>query len=324
MRKTEGRLGAAAGLLLALGFAAGALAQANVGRRADVKQSLEQRYRVTEIGPKYMGLSGNRGTIRKAGGVVTLRRSGLSGSLESELPASYAVREGAVTLFRGRQDVPLSVGDKFYVHSVHVGSDVITLGLLSARANSGPKGSSRLWAGLSFFFPPDTVADADVRSIYAVLDQWLLPEEGLRPVLSGASVMQAEPAAPPTPAAPAELKPGMSREEVEAALGLPARDVSFGARTWLSYPGMVVVLNEGKLVSVDRSGRPPAKVRVVSEPDGADVLLDGSYVSSTPATLELPAGTYQVRVVLPGYQDWEREVRVLGGSEVTVRARLEK
>jgi hypothetical protein len=85
----------------------------------------------------------------------------------------------------------------------------------------------------------------------------------------------------------------------------------------------VVLLAGGRLTSVDRSGQPPAKVAIVSEPDGADVYLDGTFVSSTPATLELPAGTYQVSVRLTGYQEWKRDLRVLGGSELTLRPRLE-
>ncbi len=65
-------------------------------------------------------------------------------------------------------------------------------------------------------------------------------------------------------------------------------------------------------------------MRVRAEPDGADVYLGESFVGSTPATLELPAGTYKVSVRLPGYKDWQRDVQVLGGSELTLRARLDK
>ncbi len=65
-------------------------------------------------------------------------------------------------------------------------------------------------------------------------------------------------------------------------------------------------------------------MRLRSEPDGADVYLGESFVGSTPATLELPAGTYKVNVRLPGFKDWQRDVQVLGGSELTLRARLDK
>src|SRR3989338_7924916 len=106
---------------------------------------------------------------------------------------------------------------------------------------------------------------------------------------------------PAPPAPPSELTPGMSRDAVVAAMGAPQREVSFGARTWLSYAGLVVLLEQGKLTAVDRSGQPPAKVQVVAEPDGADGFLNGSFVTPPPAPLELPAGTYQVSMRLPGY-----------------------
>jgi hypothetical protein len=54
------------------------------------------------------------------------------------------------------------------------------------------------------------------------------------------------------------------------------------------------------------------------------VFLGDNFVGSTPATLELPAGSYKVSVRLAGFKDWQRDVQVLGGSELTLRARLEK
>ena len=116
----------------------------------------------------------------------------------------------------------------------------------------------------------------------------------------------------------------MTRQEVLAALGAPQREASYGPRVWLTYAGMVVVLENGSLASVDRSGQPPSKVTVRSEPDGADVYLGTNFVGSTPATLELPTGIYKVSLRLNGYKDWQREVQVPGGSELTLRAHLEK
>ncbi len=301
---------------------ASAAADSGAARRADVERALKQRYRLTVIGTGMLGFTGDRSSIREAGGILNLRRPGLSGSLDPDQAATFHIRQGQAEAARGQHDVPLAVGEKFYVHSVYVGSDVVVLGLLSARTVSSPRGAGPVWVALNFFFPPAALAEANLGQIFPALDQWLLPEEGLRPVLQEFAPAPAP--EPPPPAPPAELTPGMSRDAVVAALGTPQREVSFGARTWLSYAGLVVQLEQGKLTAVDRSGQPPAKVQVVSEPDGADVFMDGSFVSSTPATLELPAGTYQVSVRLPGYREWQRELRVLAGSQLTVRARLEK
>ncbi|HEX2713258.1 MAG TPA: PEGA domain-containing protein [Candidatus Acidoferrales bacterium] len=303
--------------------------QEGADRRAELAQVLTQRYRVTRIGPGLLGLRGGAGSIRQAGGVVEARRPGLYGSLERNGAATMNVRGDQVEVIRGHKDYAFPAGEQFYVHSVYVGQDVISLGVLTPRLISTPRGTGRLWATLNFFLPTVIIANVDTNAISAALDQWLLPE-GQRP-----APVAATPAPPPAPAAPAppaaptpgaraDLKPGMTREDVLIMLGTPQREVSYGPRTWLTYPDLVAVLENGKLSSVDRSGQPPAKVMVRSEPDGADVYLGDSFVGSTPAALELPAGTYKVSVRLQGYKDWQREVQVLGGSELTLRPRLEK
>ena len=307
-------------LILAIAVALVAGAQKQLGgadRRSELEQVLKQRYRVTLLGQSLLGLRGGASTIRRAGGVVELQRSGLFGSLEQNGCVAMSIRGDTLEVTRGNKDLLFPVGEQFYVHSVYVGQDLVSLGLLSTRSVVTSRGTSRLWALADFFFPPETLANVDVNAVVRVLDQWLLPE-GQRPVTT-------EPAPAPAPPAPrADLKPGMTREEVVAALGVPQREVSYGARTWLTYPGMVALLENGKLAAVDRSGQPPAKITVRSDPDGADVYLGESFVGSTPATLELPAGTYKVSMRLAGYRDWQREVQVLGGSELTLRARLEK
>jgi hypothetical protein len=116
----------------------------------------------------------------------------------------------------------------------------------------------------------------------------------------------------------------MTREQVMAALGAPQREVSFGGQTWLTYPGMVVLLKDEKLASIDASGQAPAKVAIHSDPAGAEIYLDGQLAGSTPSTLELPAGNHQISVKLAGYQDWARDLRALSGSEINLDAKLEK
>jgi hypothetical protein len=47
-------------------------------------------------------------------------------------------------------------------------------------------------------------------------------------------------------------------------------------------------------------------------------------VSSTPAVLRLQPGTYKITVKVSGYADWEREVKILPGAEVSLEAKLSK
>lgn len=66
------------------------------------------------------------------------------------------------------------------------------------------------------------------------------------------------------------------------------------------------------------------RVILNSIPDGADVYVDDNFVGNAPATLKLPAGKHTVKVSQKGYSDWSKELSVLAGSEVNMKATLEK
>ncbi len=57
---------------------------------------------------------------------------------------------------------------------------------------------------------------------------------------------------------------GMTRDEIVAAMGTPQRETSFEGRAWLTYPNLVIVLEDGKLKSIDQSVAAPAKVAIHS------------------------------------------------------------
>lgn len=61
-----------------------------------------------------------------------------------------------------------------------------------------------------------------------------------------------------------------------------------------------------------------------SSPPGADILVDGKYVGSTPSALSLTAGNHRVVISMTGFVQWKRELTVSPGSELTVNAVLEK
>jgi len=66
------------------------------------------------------------------------------------------------------------------------------------------------------------------------------------------------------------------------------------------------------------------KILVSSTPDGAEVYVDDAFVGNAPATLKLSSGKHIVRVAQEGYKDWAKEVSVFAGSEVGLKATLEK
>jgi len=67
-----------------------------------------------------------------------------------------------------------------------------------------------------------------------------------------------------------------------------------------------------------------AKLSIVSIPDGADIEIDGSFVGNAPSELQLPEGEHTITVKKTGFKDWERKMKVSGGSSVHLNAELEK
>ncbi|MBI3477294.1 MAG: PEGA domain-containing protein [Acidobacteria bacterium] len=66
------------------------------------------------------------------------------------------------------------------------------------------------------------------------------------------------------------------------------------------------------------------KITLNSVPDGAEVYVDDNFVGNTPAALKLPSGKHKVKVSDKGYADWEKEISVFAGSDVNMKATLEK
>jgi PEGA domain-containing protein/SmpA/OmlA family protein len=320
-----------------MGFALLTAFAQDPGQRPMLEDSIQARYRLTILGGGPLGIRGGDNSIRRVGGIVVLQQDGFFGSLSRSTLTANAIHEGQLNILTGAKDVPLARGEKFYVTSVYVGSDLVTLGLLSTRVMPGPKKATQAWATANFFFSPETLAQGDLQKVYSVIDQWILPEGAGSPPAPPTAVAASAPPAPVVnSSAPAsrvskisnsstlELKPGMSRDEVVSALGTPLQEVTFGDHRWLTYPGITISLEQGKVTSADRNAQALAPVRISSDPTGADVLLDGSFVSSTPAVLRLQSGTYKITVKMSGYADWEREVKILPGAEVSLEAKLSK
>jgi hypothetical protein len=59
-------------------------------------------------------------------------------------------------------------------------------------------------------------------------------------------------------------------------------------------------------------------------PAGADIVLDGKYVGSTPSEIVIPVGPHTVVYTLSGFASWKRDLTVLPASELHVSAVLQK
>ena len=323
----------AAGIFLAASASFPIWAQqqaADTNGREVLEQVLTQTYQLSIVGKGMMGV-GSVTAIRRAGTIVLVQKPGLYASFDRNQIASSSIHGDTATLYHGNNDIEIPVGERFYVFSIAIGQDNVTLALLSAQLMNNKKGSGRAWAAVTFDFPVQTLVNANKDEVFRAIDPWVAPEghytgTAVARAAGPSATAAATPApSPPSPAmAPAQLTLGMTRDEVVAAMGTPQRETSFQGRSWLTYPNMVVVLEDGKLKSIDQSTAAPAKVAIRSTPDGAEIYLDGQMIGSTPSSLELPAGTHELSVRLPGYQDWTRSMRVLSGSEINLDAKLEK
>ena len=304
--------------------------------RIVLEQILQQTYQPSLVGKQMMGIGGET-DIRRAGTIVVIQRPGLYGSLMHSEPASSAITGLRAELFRGHKDYDVPVGERYYVTALAVSSSTVLVGLISARNIPTQAGAGRMWTTLSFNFPDEVLANADKEAVFRAIDQWFLPEGRM------ASVPAAVPSsvaagAPPAVAAPAPvsaptaspmpreipLTPGMTREQILQTLGAANRELQFGPKLWMMYPGFVAVLSEGKLESVQTTGEGSARVNVQSDPIGAEIYLDDQFVGSTPSTLLLSPGKHAVRLHATGRADWSRQVNVLSGSELTLSATLDK
>jgi hypothetical protein len=67
-----------------------------------------------------------------------------------------------------------------------------------------------------------------------------------------------------------------------------------------------------------------AKLQLGSDPTGADIEVDGSFVGNTPSDVQVAEGEHTIAVKKTGFKDWERKLKVTSGSSVHLHAELEK
>jgi len=88
----------------------------------------------------------------------------------------------------------------------------------------------------------------------------------------------------------------------------------------------VQVQESAKPVIPPSSSPPPqnASVEFSSDPEGADIYIDGNFSGNTPSELQVPDGEHLIAVKKAGFKAWERKLRVSSGSSVRLNAELEK
>src|SRR5215469_9775310 len=71
-------------------------------------------------------------------------------------------------------------------------------------------------------------------------------------------------------------------------------------------------------------GNAPSTIELKSDPDGAEITVDGKYVGNAPTMLHLPVGDHAIRIEKPGYKAWERTLTITSGETTTITSTLEK
>ncbi len=64
--------------------------------------------------------------------------------------------------------------------------------------------------------------------------------------------------------------------------------------------------------------------QITSEPEGAEIYVDGSFVGSTPSKISLTVGVHTIKVTRKGFTDWERKLNIEAESTPSFHALLEK
>jgi hypothetical protein len=92
-----------------------------------------------------------------------------------------------------------------------------------------------------------------------------------------------------------------------------------------------VPANVDVVIAESKDEKKPAKVesatgsiKIVSEPDGADVKIDGNFVGNTPSQLKLTEGKHTILVTKDGFADWSKEIQVSTGADLNLKATLQK
>ena len=64
-------------------------------------------------------------------------------------------------------------------------------------------------------------------------------------------------------------------------------------------------------------------LKISSDPEGAEIEIDGAFVGNTPRIRTVQPGRHKVRLKRKGYADWERKVAVEAGETLEIDVELE-
>lgn len=87
------------------------------------------------------------------------------------------------------------------------------------------------------------------------------------------------------------------------------------------YPAVSPVSGASEAQSGDQG---KGKIAFTSDVDGAEIFVDGDFVGNVPSTVVLKAGPHKIEVKAPGGKTWQRDVRLMPDSEISLKATLKE
>jgi hypothetical protein len=122
-----------------------------------------------------------------------------------------------------------------------------------------------------------------------------------------------------------KLIPGLTLQEGEYALYIIRGEGMSPYVYDFSVNRSVQVKSEISPASVaPESSRPPGSIVLESDPTGAEVYADNSFVGKTPTILNLSPGLHYIRLFMKDYKNWSQQLTVVSRSELKLAAKLEK
>jgi len=97
--------------------------------------------------------------------------------------------------------------------------------------------------------------------------------------------------------------------------------IGFALLILLAFSGCVSVKESGTKVSA--APPPTTSVAFHSNPNNAEVYVNGEFRGTAPLSLHLAAGTHKVELRLAGFRVWERELTVVAGNDTRVAETLQ-
>jgi len=180
------------------------------------------------------------GAVSQPGTVFVVKQEGIVA--HPSVPPRNTFRDGVVLQDRsvmgalmdssGDKSV-FAVGDRVFITDMLVGSDTVTVYLLDTKMTQvvvrGSTKQDRLAASVRFEFSPADLQSMPVSDVQKTIEKVLRPDTGEAPTIGL----------------------GQTEQEVEEALGKPARIVNLGAKIIWTYSDLKVTFIDGKVADVN-------------------------------------------------------------------------